>query len=155
MDPSSPQGIWLHNDLASHPNSTYPCTMAFWHQERFSDISLRLPSTSALWGPLYDANADVILNAHAHAYERWQPLNKSGQIDHTRGITQLVAGTGGNVLSQNWQTTDPRSAFRDHSNWGAVKLTLLPGKMDYQFVAAASKDGSPNGVRDSGTITCH
>lgn len=155
MDASSPQGIWLHNDLASHPNSAWPCTLAFWHQERFSDISLRLPSTSLLWGPLYNANVDVILNAHAHAYERWQPLNASGQIDHARGMVELVAGMGGNVLSENWQTNDSRSAFRDHSNWGAVKLTLNPGKLDYQFVASSSKDGSPNGIRDAGSITCH
>ena len=155
MDPMSPQGVWLHNDLATHPNSLYPCTLAFWHQERFSDISLRLPSTSALWVQLFNANADLIVNAHAHAYERWRPLNAAGQVDLTRGITQLVAGTGGNVLSQNWQTNDSRSAFRDHSNWGAIKLALYPGHATYQFIASGSKDGTANGLKDQGTVNCH
>jgi hypothetical protein len=155
MDAGSPQGLWLKADLATHPNSAFRCTLAFWHQERFSDISLRLPSTSALWTQLYNANADLIVNAHAHAYERWQPLNAGGSIDRTRGIVQLVAGTGGNVLSQRWQTNDSRSAFRDHSHWGYLRLTLNPGRADYQFVAVQSKDGTPNGIRDSGSVACH
>ena len=50
-DPPSPQGTWLAADLAARPGvaarwSDHPCTLAFLHAARFSDISLRKPSTS-------------------------------------------------------------------------------------------------------------
>src|SRR5262245_9609277 len=32
-DASSPQGVWLRNDLAAHPGG---CTLAYWHHPRFS-----------------------------------------------------------------------------------------------------------------------
>ena len=38
-------------------------------------MSLRWPAASAFWIPLYAHNVDLIINAHVHAYERWQPLN--------------------------------------------------------------------------------
>jgi hypothetical protein len=155
---STPQGQWLINDLKTHPNSQYKCTLAFWHQERFSDISLRLPSTSVFWNQLYAANADIIVNAHAHTYERWRPLNPAGQIDPLRGIRQFVVGTGGNVLAQNWQTQDSRSAFRTNTNWGALKLTLYPGFAQYAYYSPANDNmATPNASipLDAGTIPCH
>jgi len=155
MTPTSPQGTWLANDLAAHPNSVYPCTLAFWHQERFSDQALKSPGTSALWGPLYKANADVIVNAHSHAFERWLPLDQFGHINTTRGLVQLVAGAGGNVLATPWTSADSRSAFRDNQRWGALRMTLYPDHLHYEFIAAYNKSGLPNGVLDSGDVNCH
>jgi hypothetical protein len=152
---NTPQGQWLKADLAA--NKQYKCTLAFWHQERFSDISLRLPATSVFWNQLYAANADIIVNAHAHTYERWRPLNPAGQIDATRGIREFVVGTGGNVLAQNWQTNDSRSAFRTNTNWGALKLTLYPGfaKFAYYSPVTTTAPNNPSIPLDAGTIPCH
>ncbi len=153
---NTPQGIWLKNDLAA--NKGYKCTLAFWHQERFSDISLRLPATSVFWNQLYAANADIIVNAHAHTYERWRPLNPAGVVDKARGIPEFVVGTGGNVLAQNWQTADSRSAFRTNTNWGALKLTLYPGFAKFAYYSPANDNAAtPNASipLDAGTIPCH
>jgi hypothetical protein len=159
--PASPQGLWLQKDLAAdklaRPLSTKPCTLAFWHHARFSDISLRKPSTSALWGQLVGPSykADVIVNAHSHVYERWDNLLNSGAkgtVSPTgipTGITEFVAGEGGNVLAQTWNSNDSRSNFRDNTHWGALKLTLFPDHVDYQYFAI------PGTLLDSGSIKCH
>jgi acid phosphatase type 7 len=154
---STAQGQWLKQDLATHPNSQYKCTLAFWHQGRFSDDSLRLPGTSVFWNQLYAANADIIVNAHAHDYERWRPLNTAGQIDPLRGIREFIVGTGGNVLAAQWQTADSRSAFRTNTNWGALKLTLYPGFAHYAYYSPITTSGSNNASvpLDAGTIPCH
>jgi hypothetical protein len=159
MTSTSPQGVWLHADLAqdevNRPKSGHPCSLAFWHAPRFSDISLRLPSTSALWGQLYPYGDDIIVNAHSHVYERWQPLNNSGVVTtQSKGITQFVVGTGGNVLAQVWNTNDSRSAFRENTAWGALKLLLYADHADYQFWEATSKNPSTAQMVDSGTVTC-
>jgi calcineurin-like phosphoesterase family protein len=143
---TTPQGLWLRSDLAA---DTHKCTLAFWHGARFSDISLRRPSTSAFWNPLYADGADIIVNAHSHAYERWKPLNAGGSPDAVKGITEFVVGTGGNVLAQVWDSNDPRSAFRTNTHFGALKLTLNASSATYQFESPGS------GVLDTGTIPCH
>jgi hypothetical protein len=157
----TPQGQWLYADLAA---DTHRCTLAFWHQERFSDVSLRWPAASAFWIPLYAHNVDLIINAHVHAYERWQPLNAAGALDKKRGMTQFVVGTAGNVLSQDWQTHDSRSAFRLNRYWGALKLTLHPGYAQYAFYSPVwnpNGDGDSNSNHDAtipmdaGVVPCH
>jgi calcineurin-like phosphoesterase family protein len=153
MTSTSPQGTWLQKDLAAdvaaRPKSGHPCSLAFWHAARFSDISLRLPSTSALWSQLYPYGDDLIINAHSHAYERWQPLNNSGQVTtQSKGITEFIVGTGGNVLAQVWNTNDNRSAMRERTAWGALKLELYATYAKYSFYET---NGS---LFDTGTVTC-
>ncbi len=138
INPPTPQGTWLQQDLAAdlaaRPKSTHPCSLAFWHAARFSDISLRLPSTSTFWNQLFPYGDDLIVNAHSHVYERWQPLNNSGVVvPQNKGITEFVVGTGGNVLAQQWNTNDSRSAIRENTRWGALKLMLYADHVDYQF----------------------
>jgi hypothetical protein len=48
-----------------------------------------------IWWDLYRAGVDVILNGHAHNYERLEPLDPKGVPDPQRGIRQFVVGTGG------------------------------------------------------------
>ena len=159
-DPPSPQGTWLQNDLAkdeaARPLSTHPCSLAFFHHPRFSDISLRKPSTSALWNQLWPYHVDLIINAHSHVYERWQPLTNAGQVtDQAHGTTEFVVGTGGNVLAANWQTNDPRSAFRQKTRWGALKLTLYPDHAHYAYYAAKTSSTNGQQILDQGDIQCH
>ena len=71
----SPQEEWLAADLAAHPNSEYPCTLAFWHQPRFASAKTHGAdaSSDAFWRDLDAAGADLALNGHLHAYERFAP----------------------------------------------------------------------------------
>jgi hypothetical protein len=164
MDRASPQGKWLaaelQRDERNRPLSRRPCTLAFWHAARFSDISLRMPSTTQLWGQLYPYHADVIVNAHSHAYERWSNMSMSAAkagfspSGYAKGITEFVAGTGGNVLAQVWQTADPDSDFRQRTSWGALKLVLYQHSLRFAYWSVAPGSNRTT-LLDSGKLRCH
>src|ERR1700680_4228928 len=65
----SAQIHWLAQDLAAHHAA---CTLAFWHQPRFSSaLHHSDPTYDAFWRTLYAAHADLVLNGHDHNYERF------------------------------------------------------------------------------------
>ena len=88
----SKQGKWLAADLVAHPAF---CTMAIWHQPRFSsgDEHGNDPSVGPFWDALHAAGADVIVNGHDHDYERFAPQDPEGRIDRQRScnVTCLLA----------------------------------------------------------------
>ena len=60
--------------------------MAMWHQPFFSGSSLNGHSAyKPFWDDLYAAHAALILNGHAHYYERYKPQNPSGAVDPPTG----------------------------------------------------------------------
>jgi len=89
------QEQWLRGDLAA--NSSKPCVLAYWHRPRFSAGSgTRLgnnSSYSAFWQALYDYNAELVLVAHDHNYQRLAPMTASGVVDTARGLREFVVGT--------------------------------------------------------------
>jgi hypothetical protein len=46
------------------------------------------------WADLYNAAADLILNGHAHNYERFAPQTPTG-TSSANGRREIVVGTGG------------------------------------------------------------
>jgi len=89
---SDPEASWLRQDLAAHPRS---CVLAYWHRPRFSSGSHgNQLDQDALWRILAKANADLVLTAHDHDYERFVPMNALGEAD-PEGLTEFVVGTGG------------------------------------------------------------
>src|SRR5207248_9853646 len=89
----SPQESWLKADLAAHPAA---CTMALWHEPRFSSDTIGNDTTyDAFWQDLYAAGADVVLNGHSHEYERFAPQDPNANSDPTRGLVEMIVGTGG------------------------------------------------------------
>ncbi|HWC73559.1 MAG TPA: Ig-like domain-containing protein, partial [Gemmatimonadales bacterium] len=149
MSAGSPQEQWLRADLAAHNNV---CTLAYWHQPRFSsggngsDVT-----TQPIWQALYDYGADVVLNGHDHDYERFAPQTPTGALDNVNGIKEFVVGTGGNSL-YSWPSTTPiaNSELRSNVNYGVIKLTLWPTSYDWQFVPVAGGSFS-----DQGSALCH
>jgi chitodextrinase len=124
---------WLKNDLATHSNQ---CTLAYWHEPRFSSGTVHGSSSEwgAVWQDLYNARADVVLNAHEHTYERFAPQNPSAQAD-PNGIVEVVAGTGGEGASYPFGSPLNNSVVRSGSNtFGVVKMTLHAGSYDLDFV---------------------
>ena len=71
---------WLRHDLAAHDNRKYACTLAYWHHPLFSFSAATGPSPEVqpLWDLLYTARADIVLNADAHNYQRWEPMDRAG-----------------------------------------------------------------------------
>ncbi|HEV2058498.1 MAG TPA: DNRLRE domain-containing protein [Solirubrobacteraceae bacterium] len=145
--PGSPQLEWLKADLAAHPAT---CTLAYWHHPRFSSGFPRSnPRSDAFWRVLYDAGADVVLNGHAHDYERFAPQTPDAQRDDARGIRQFVVGTGGKN-NYPFGSVEPNSEVRDAATSGVLLLTLRRGGYDWKFAPV------PGGrLRDAGSGACH
>lgn len=145
----SPEEVWLKNDLASH---NQPCTLAMWHEPMFTSTPEVVPETDMLpiWQDLYDAGAELILNAHAHNYERFAPQDPYGNLDLARGIAEIVVGTGGISHFAFSATPAPNSLVRNSTTFGVLKLTLHSTSYDWQFLPVTGQT-----FTDSGTQTCH
>lgn len=144
----SPQEQWLRADLAAHPA---PCTLAYWHHPRFSSGRHGSHATyQAFWHALYDYQADVVLSAHAHDYERFAPQDPGGVLDPVRGIREFVVGTGGGSHHPFPGAAIPNSEVRNDDTFGVLKLTLHPAGYEWQFAPEAGKT-----FTDSGTGSCH
>lgn len=144
--PGSPQVRWLAADLAA---SQARCTLAYWHQPRFSSgLHGSDPAYDAFWRTLYAARAELVLSSHDHDYERFAPLDPTQRMDADRGIRQFVVGTGGKT---RYPILFPRrgSEVRLDSAYGVLELTLRPGTYDWRFVTVSGT------VADSGSERCH
>lgn len=141
----SPQERWLRDDLAA---DTASCTLAYWHQPRFSSGHHGNSTRSeAFWQALYEAGADVVLNGHDHAYERFAPQDPEQRSDRN-GIREFVVGTGGKSL-YSFGTPEPNSEVRNADTFGILELTLHEDGYDWRFVPAAGGT-----FEDSGSGTC-
>jgi hypothetical protein len=131
--PGSPQVRWLTRQV-ERPGT---CRLAFWHRPRFS---AGRHGDQADVAPLWDAlpgRAAIVVNGHDHDMQRLRPID---------GITELVSGAGGHGLYE--LKGDPRLAFGSDDEYGALRITLTPGRADLAFVAA---DG---GVLDRQRVAC-
>ncbi|MFL5820428.1 MAG: metallophosphoesterase family protein [Solirubrobacteraceae bacterium] len=144
--PASPQVTWLRGDLASHPRQ---CTLAYFHHPRFSSAGHFLTTrTNALWAALYDYGVDVVLNGHAHVYERFAPQDILGHAAPGRGIRQFTVGSGG-VNHDHFVGIRGNSEVRS-SAFGVLDLTLRRGSYRWSFLT------TPFGkIRDGGSASCH
>jgi Calcineurin-like phosphoesterase len=144
--PDSPQVRWLRDDLAA---STARCTVAMWHQPRFSSGQHGDDEAVApFWDALYAAGADLVLNGHDHDYERFAPQDPSGHVDTATGITEIVVGTGGAPL-RDFASRSPNTVARSASAHGVLALTLEPSGWQFQF------ESTTGTFADQGTGTCH
>lgn len=146
-DPASAQGTWLSADLAA---SRARCTMAIWHSPRFSsgDEHGNDPAMDPLWRALYAAGADVVVNGHDHAYERFAPQDPDGREDRTQGIRQFVVGTGGTAL-RGFDDPVANSELRASVAHGLLEFTLRDGGYDWRFIPTRGD------FSDRGTASCH
>jgi hypothetical protein len=147
VQPGSPQWTWLQEDLTANKAK---CTLAYWHHPLFTSArnGANFPM-KPIFQALYDADADLVLSAHDHVYERFAPQTADGRNDPARGIREFVVGTGGAPFYE-FRATQPNSEQRIADAWGVLKLTLLNDSYQWEFVT--TPDGA---VRDSGTTSCH
>lgn len=144
---NSPQVTWLQEDLAANPRQ---CVLAYWHQPRWSSGSNHGNDTEyqTLWQILYEAGAEVVLNGHEHNYERFTPMNASGQPD-SRGLRAFVVGTGGRDL-YDLGSPLPTSEARNDTTFGVLKVILRETGYDWEFIPIAGST-----FTDSGSTDCH
>jgi acid phosphatase type 7 len=144
---TSPQAIWLKQDLASHHSR---CSLAYWHRPLFTSGRIHPPALTMrpLFSLLYNAGAEIVLSGHNHQYERFAPQSPAGQ-GVSRGVRQFVVGTGGASLYP-FGAPAVNSQLRYNRDYGVLKLTLYSNSYRWQFIAGA--DGK---VIDAGTAACH
>ncbi|HYN80523.1 MAG TPA: metallophosphoesterase [Gemmatimonadaceae bacterium] len=143
----SAQEQWLRADLAA---SDAHCTLAYWHHPMFSS---GLHGSQAvmrdIFRVLYEFNADVVIAAHDHHYERFAPQTVDGAADPARGIREFVVGTGGHSLYPAIFAR-ANSERRYSSGYGVLRLELESEGYRWEFVPVTA------GVTvDSGTGVCH
>jgi hypothetical protein len=144
---TSAEGQWLQADLAANPTT---CTVAIWHQPLYSSTTSAVTTAMrTFWQILYNARADLVINGHAHNYERFASQDPNGNLDLTNGLREFVVGTGGESL-QAFTTSAPNSEVRNSSTYGVLKLTLHATSYDWQFVHVAGQT-----FTDSGSQVCH
>ena len=147
VTPGSPQYGWLEQELRDHP---VPCTIVFLHHPIYSigtqGSSLRV---EGLWPLLVLHGVDLVLSGHDHNYQRWVPLDSSGNPSPT-GVTQFVVGTGGHGI-RAFAAHDDRLAKGIDAvplAFGALRLELNPDGARFEFI-------NVNGhVLDSGSVPC-
>jgi acid phosphatase type 7 len=137
---------WLKADLRRVKGR---CILAYWHHPLFSSVPEldRETGVRPLWEALAAAHADVVLNGHAHNYERFARQSPSGRPS-SRGLREFVVGTGGRShipFGRPLRT----SQFRDSHDFGVLFLTLHPAGYDWQFRAPDRT------VLDRGSTRCH
>ena len=101
--------------------------MAVWHHPLFSS-GPNGPNTFMrdMWRLLYDHDADVVVAAHDHLYERFGKQDVDGRSD-ARGLRQFIVGTGGARL-YDFQRQEPNSQARIKSH-GVLRLTVAPARL--------------------------
>jgi cellulase (glycosyl hydrolase family 5) len=140
---------WLKADLVA---SAARCTLAFWQDPYWTRPTATHARESKVkpWvQALYDGNADVVLQASNHDYQRFAPQNMSDQADPTRGIRAFVVGTGGIGLYK-FAGTAPNVQASNDTTYGALKMVLHPDSYHFSFMRAAG--GS---FTDTGSGSCH
>jgi LysM repeat protein len=144
--PGDPQYEWLRADLAAHPTA---CTLAYWHRPWFSSGRANRSAGYPFWQLLYEYNADVVLVADEHMYERFAPQTPEGVLDPARGVRQFTVGTGGAPLHP-LRFIQPTSEVRNNETFGVLKLTLRPTSYDWEFIPIPGQS-----FTDSGSAPCN
>jgi acid phosphatase type 7 len=144
----SAQGRWLSTDLANHRGR---CTLAYFHHPLYASGSgYDSPKVKPFWHILYNYHADVILNGHAHRYERFARISPSGERSSARGIRQFIVGTGGAPGGSQQGPDEPRVQAKKVGAPGVLKLHLGSGFYHWKFVSVAGRN-----YTDSGKARCH
>jgi len=141
----SAQYTWLNQNLQASSGSS--CTLVFFHHPRFGRTSSGGNAfMQDAWSLMAESGVDVVLAGHEHNYQRWKPMNASGEVVQD-GMLQFIVGTGGHELMSFGQS-DTRVASGIKTD-GALRLSLGPGGGSSQFVSTGGA------TLDSSSFTCH
>lgn len=143
---SDAQLEWLRGDLAANARQ---CVLAYWHRPPFSSGEHGNQTGSMpLWDALYAAGAEVVVTGHDHEYERFAPMDDSGNPADD-GLREFVVGTGGTGLRE-FQGAEPNSEVRWSGGHGVIKFELWATGYSWEFVSVQGVS-----FTDAGNGTCH
>jgi hypothetical protein len=145
MGHNSAQFTWVQNELAASPAR---CTLAVWHHPfDSSGPNGPNPTQRDMWELLYARNADVVVSAHDHLYERHAPQNYSHQSDAVRGVRLFISGGGGAPPYQRARAAHNSEVMI--STHGMLRIKLEPALYEWEFI------GANGNVLDRGLTICH
>ncbi len=144
----STQVRWLRADLAAHPNL---CTLAISHRPRFSSGNAGSSSgQAAYFQALYDAGAELVLDGNDHDYERFAAQAPDQTPDPSRGVVEIVVGTGGKSHGRINQPLAANSVVQNADTYGVLRLELHATGYDWRFIPVAGRT-----FTDAGSGSCH
>jgi len=147
FEPGSAQYEWLKQDLDAHPA---PCTLVFYHHPAFTVGPEGTSSDRIIpvWQLLAARGVDLVLNGHDHNYQRFQPLDASGN-PLAAGPTEFVVGSGGHGI-RAFVRQDPRLVRGSDTTkaFGALRLTLNQNGAGFEYITIKGK------LFDHGAIPC-
>jgi hypothetical protein len=147
VTPGSPQYQWLQQDLAANAKT---CTIVYYHHPLYNIGSESAASYMApMWALFAQYGVSIVLNGHDHDYQRWVPLDGSGQPSPT-GVTEFVVGSAGHGI-QKFTLSDSRVAYANDTQPAAFGILLL--KLS-QSGATFTYQATSGNVLDSGSIPC-
>ena len=134
VDEDSAQMRWLRRALRERGT----CRIAFMHRSylsagRHGDQEDLVRLWEALRG-----RAAIVLGAHDHNMQRFKRRN---------GLVQFVSGAGGDGLYES-NENDPRLAWDEDDEYGALHLNVRPGLARFRFVQLGGR------VLHSGRVRC-
>lgn len=145
-DTDAPQTTWLQAQLR-RARDDGKCAAVVMHHPIVSSGRHGTESVGDLWSTIVTEGADVVLAAHDHVYERFEPLGVDGLPSQT-GVPLFISGLGG-TQAHAFTETAAGSAARANSDHGVLAMTFTPTSYEWRFVSAS--DGT---ALDSGSRSC-
>lgn len=137
---------WLTAELRAHPTD---CTAIAMHHPRWSSGKHGpQDAVQPIWEAAAAGGVDVSLAGHDHFYERFAPMDASGQPSADgQGTRQFVVGTGGKSL---YEINDrpATSEFAQNQSFGVLEMVLAEDSYRWRFVDVDDE------VLDSGSASC-
>jgi len=149
--PGSPMYTWLQADIAAHTDTR--CTLAYYHHPRWAwsdKPQSERDAVDPIWSLLANGGTDIVLNGHAHNYQRWTPMDAAG-TPTVGGTREFIVGTGGRSKYPFPAGGPPAGLERaQRKSFGVLALTLRSGSFAWQWVSAACQ----RRFSDVGASTC-
>jgi hypothetical protein len=131
-------------------NPREACVAVYYHQPRWSWYDYpALSFMRGVWNELFDPaitaaqRADVVLNGHAHNYQRFPAVDATGLASPT-GVRQIITGTGGNDIDTEHppcptgtRCIAPTVADLNHFGAGRLEWDAAAAQLRYSFYGIA------------------
>lgn len=142
----SAQTTWLVAQL-QRARDEGRCAAVIMHHPIVSSGRHGTETVRPLWEAVVAGGADVVMAAHDHLYERFEPLGADA-LPSPDGVPLFINGLGG-APAHGFTDIEPGSAARINDVHGLLSMTFTPDRYEWAFVSA--RDGS---VLDSGGSPC-
>ncbi|PPK87734.1 calcineurin-like phosphoesterase family protein [Neolewinella xylanilytica] len=93
---STAQLAWLESELARPSEATTWTVVYLHHNGKSCTYKQDYPAVMGLYGLFERYNVDLVLNGHAHTYERLRPMDGNG-TPGAEGFTSITIGSGGKL----------------------------------------------------------